>query len=173
MRVVVVMVPTPQDDGAGVVATLADVVGAARAAPGAIVRVAVAPGVQGVALADAGVLPGHVVETRGETSGDRHRFAIADLFRRGAKQVVLVDGGQRHLSSVLVRDAWAALDANPQQVVLGPASDGRYYLLGLTGPKVPDLFTGVRWGTRYTLMDTLRRCEFEERRVTLLPLLEG
>jgi hypothetical protein len=37
---------------------------------------------------------------------------------------------------------------------------------------VPDLFTGVRHGTKYALMDTLRRCEFAERRVTLLPLID-
>ena len=56
--------------------------------------------------------------------------------------------------------------------MLGPASDGGYYLLGLTAPQVPDLFTGVRWSTKYTLMDTLRRCEFEERRVAFLPMLD-
>ncbi len=39
-------------------------------------------------------------------------------------------------------------------------------------PQVPDLFTGVRWSTKYTLMDTLRRCEFAERRVAFLPMLD-
>jgi glycosyltransferase A (GT-A) superfamily protein (DUF2064 family) len=173
VKAVVVMVPAPQEEGAGITASLRDVVAAARAVPGAIVRVAAASGSNGVALTECGVVPAHVIETRGDTSGDRHRFAIADLFRRGAKQVVLVDGSQRNLTSALVQEALASLDTNPQQVVLGPASDGRYYLLGLTGPKVPDLFSGVRWGTKYTLMDTLRRCEFEERRVTFLDLLDA
>lgn len=173
MKAVVVMVRAPHEDGAGVVATLDHAVAVARTVPGAIVRVAVAPGSETAAITEAGVLPAHVIATRGDTCGDRHRFAIADLFRRGATQVVLVDSGQRHLTSAVVADAFAALDVNPQQVVLGPASDGRYYLLGLTGPKVPDLFTGVRSGTKYTLMDTLRRCEFEERRVTLLDLLDA
>ena len=171
MKALVVMVRPPQDDGGP--AALADVVAAARAVPGAIVRVATSPGVEGAVLAECGVLPAHVIETRGETDGDRHRFAIASLFRRGATQVVLVDGGQPRLTSALVQEALATLDANPQQVVVGPASDGRYYLLGLTGPKVPDLFAGVRWGTKYTLMDTLRRCEFEERRVTFLDLRDA
>ena len=40
------------------------------------------------------------------------------------------------------------------------------------GPAVPDLFSGVRWSTHYALADTLRRCEFENRRVTFLPVLE-
>jgi glycosyltransferase A (GT-A) superfamily protein (DUF2064 family) len=37
---------------------------------------------------------------------------------------------------------------------------------------VPDLFTGVRWSTKYALMDTLRRCEFAERRTVLLDMLD-
>lgn len=173
MKGVVVMARAPHEQGAGAVASLADVVTVARTVPGAIVRVAVAPGTDTAALSEVGVLPAHLIAARGDTWGDRHRFAMADLYRRGARQVVLVDAGQRHLTSAVVEDAFAALDANPQQVVLGPASDGRYYLLGLTGPKVPDLFTGVRFDTKYTLMDTLRRCEFEERRVTFLPLLDA
>ena len=171
MKAVVVMVRPSHGDGGP--AALAGVVTLARAVPGAIVRVATPPGAAGVALAECGLLPAHLIETRGETDGDRHRFAIASLFRRGATQVVLVDGGQPNLTSALVQEALATLDANPQHVVVGPASDGRYYLLGLTGPQVPDLFSGVRWGTKYTLMDTLRRCEFEERRVTFLPLLDA
>lgn len=201
MKVVVVMTRAPQAEGAGVVtvggrtivgpktrlaptlpdpaqrealqrAFLADVLAAARAVPGALVRLAVTPGGRAEAFAELGVAPGHVLEQRGETIGDRERHAIGDLFRRGAKQVVLVGSDLPLLGPAILQEAFAALDANPRQVVLGPASDGGYYLLGLAAPTVPDLFTGVRWSTRYTLMDTLRRCEFEERRVALLDLLD-
>jgi len=154
-------------------AALADVLTAARAVPGVLVRVAVAPGSEPLPHAALGISPGHVFETRGDTAGDRRRFAMADLFRRGAKQVVVLDADYPHVRSTPVQAAFVALDANPTQVVLGPANDGGYYLLGLTGPTIPDLFTGVRWGTRYALMDTLRRCEFEERRVTVLDLLDA
>lgn len=42
--------------------------------------------------------------------------------------------------------------------VVGPATDGGYWLVGLYHPKRrdPNLFQGVRWSTPYTLKDTLK-----------------
>ena len=105
------------------------------------------------------------------TSSEAVRALFQDVFRRGARQVVIVGSDLPLLSAAIIAEAFDALNADPGQAVIGPAHDGGYYLLGLAGPKVPDLFTGVRWGTRYALMDTLRRCEFESRRVTFLPML--
>lgn len=153
-------------------AMLADVLAAARAVPGVMVRLSMAPGGRADAFADLGVPPGHVTLQRGDTLGDRERAVFVDLFRRGARQVVLVGSDLPLLTAAILADAFAALDAQASRVVLGPASDGGYYLLGLAAPTVPDLFTGVRWSTKYALMDTLRRCEFEERRVEFLPLLD-
>ena len=153
-------------------AMLADVLAAARGVVGAIVRVAVTPGADLDAFTSLGVAAGHVMTQQGDSLGDRERTVLRDLFRRGATQVLLVGSDLPLLTSAILDEAFAALSTAPMQVVLGPASDGGYYLLGLTGPQVPDLFTGVRWSTKYTLMDTLRRCEFEERRVTFLPMLD-
>lgn len=153
-------------------AMLADVLAAARAVQGAIVRVAVTPGGAPGALADLGVAPGHVITQQGDSLGDRERSVFADLFRRGARQVLIVGSDLPLLTTAILDEAFAALAADPKQVVVGPASDGGYYLLGLPGPHVPDLFTGVRWSTKYTLMDTLRRCEFADRRVACLPILD-
>jgi rSAM/selenodomain-associated transferase 1 len=151
---------------------LADVLAAARGVPHAIVRLSVTPGGRADAFADLGVPAGHVSLQRGETLGDRERAVFLDLFRRGAKRVLLIGSDLPLLTTAILSDAFGALDEQPARVVLGPASDGGYYLLGLAAPTVPDLFTGVRWSTKYTLMDTLRRCEFEERRVAFLPLLD-
>ena len=164
--------PDPSERAALQRAMLADVLAAARAVPGTLVRVAVTPDADAQTLIDVGVAPGHVMTQRGETLGDRERGVFADLFRRGAKQVLLVGSDLPLLTTAILEEGFAALTAAPAQVVLGPASDGGYYLLGLTAPQVPDLFTGVRWSSRYTLMDTLRRCEFEERRVAFLPILD-
>ena len=41
-------------------------------------------------------------------------------------------------------------------VVLGPADDGGYYLIGLRTP-TPAVFTGVAWGTSRVLAETLAR----------------
>ena len=166
------VLPNPADRVALQRAFLVDTLATARAVDGAIVRVAIAPGGDPAAFADLGVPAGQVILQKGETLGDRERAVFADLFRRGARQVVLIGSDIPLLAPRVLEEAFTALEATPAPVVLGPASDGGYYLLGLAGPQVPDLFTGVRWSTKYTLMDTLRRCEFEERRVALLDMLD-
>lgn len=160
---------------------VAEVLVAARGVAGAIVRVAMPPGADPKTLADLGLPSGQVIHLRqatadkstpkGESPGERERAIFQDLFRRGARKVVLVGVDGPLVTSAILDEAFTALEDAPGHVVIGPASDGGYYLLGLAAPQVPDLFTGVRQGTKYALMDTLRRCEFEERRVTFLPLL--
>ena len=62
------------------------------------------------------------------------------------------------LPAAHVAEALARL--SPATVTLGPAADGGYYLIGLTAPNpgdaVPDLFTGVGWGTSSAFDDTVR-----------------
>ena len=60
---------------------------------------------------------------------------------------------------------WPRLAARGDAVVLGPADDGGYYLIGLARPRradpVPDLFSGIRWSSAWTRADTVaaaRRC---------------
>lgn len=53
-------------------------------------------------------------------------------------------------------------------VVLGPAVDGGYYLIGLRTPE-PSLFMGIPWGTPAVLEATLRRARERALEVRLLP----
>jgi glycosyltransferase A (GT-A) superfamily protein (DUF2064 family) len=53
-------------------------------------------------------------------------------------------------------------------VVLGPAMDGGYYLLGCAR-KLPPIFEGVAWGSPTVLADTLARLADRAWRVALLP----
>jgi uncharacterized protein len=164
--------PDPAQRRALHLACLQDTVAAARRVTGARVRVAATPEGPAEAFRDIGIEPGHVFPQQGEDLGAREREVFARLFRQGARQVVLIGSDIPTLSTATLEAAFAALDEQPGRVVIGPAADGGYYLLGLTGPQVPDLFSGVRWGTCYALADTLRRCEFENRRFDLLPVLE-
>ncbi len=55
-------------------------------------------------------------------------------------------------------DLQAAFDAlTNHDVVLGPASDGGYYLIALKQP-LATLFTGIDWGTDRVLQQTLEVC---------------
>jgi glycosyltransferase A (GT-A) superfamily protein (DUF2064 family) len=55
-------------------------------------------------------------------------------------------------------------------VVLGPAPDGGYYLLGLRQPQ-PELFQNKAWSTDSVLADTLADAHRLGLRVALLPEL--
>ena len=52
--------------------------------------------------------------------------------------------------------------------VLGPATDGGYYLVGC-GPARPPLFEGVAWGGASVLADTIKGLSDPQWRLSLLP----
>jgi hypothetical protein len=78
--------------------------------------------------------------------------AFARAFADGAERVVIVGSDLPDLSAALLRRAFHALDDHP--AVLGPARDGGYYLLGLTG-MIGGLFDGIAWSTPDVLPATL------------------
>jgi hypothetical protein len=80
-----------------------------------------------------------------------HR-ALLHAFQRGETRVVLVGTDIPGLTCEMLSRAFDALDRCP--VVLGPATDGGYYLIGAR-EAVPDLFSGIAWGTRRVLHQTI------------------
>lgn len=80
----------------------------------------------------------------GEDLGARMLHAFETLFARGYSRVVMVGTDIPSLPAHLLNEALERLDAH--EVVLGPALDGGYYLIGLVRP-IPHLFRGVPWST--------------------------
>jgi glycosyltransferase A (GT-A) superfamily protein (DUF2064 family) len=68
----------------------------------------------------------------------------------------------------IVRQAADALERPGDRVVLGPALDGGYYLVGLKAPH-RQLLTGIDWGTPAVLGQTLDRARTLGLPVELLP----
>ena len=146
-------------------AFLADVVAACRAVEGTALRVAYTPDGGRRGFAAAGVDDGELMPQRGAGLGDRERGVFEDLFRGGFSPVVVIGSDLPGLPPERIREALARLAARRDAVVLGPAADGGYYLIGLSRPQrgdpVPDLFSGVRWSSAWTRADTVaaaRRC---------------
>jgi rSAM/selenodomain-associated transferase 2/rSAM/selenodomain-associated transferase 1 len=82
-----------------------------------------------------------------QTDGDlgmRLRHAFTSAFRAGARRVVAIGADVPGLSPEILRAAFGALGAH--EVVLGPAVDGGYYLIGSRRDR-PELFSGIAWGT--------------------------
>ena len=67
---------------------------------------------------------------------------------------LLLGADSPHLPPACLRRALDSIPAH--DVVLGPADDGGYYLLGLRAPQ-PALFAGIAWGTSAVLAQTLAK----------------
>jgi len=86
--------------------------------------------------------------------GTRMRRAFTERFLLGSAAVLLVGSDLPELSPTRLQEAAAALGRAP--VVLGPAADGGYWLVGQRAPGV-DLFAGVPWSSPRTLAATRAR----------------
>jgi rSAM/selenodomain-associated transferase 1 len=96
----------------------------------------------------------HCVEQVGTDLGSRMRALLAAGVGRGAR-VVLLGSDSPDLPIGTVPRAFLALD--DAEVVLGPATDGGYYLIGCRD-SVPDVFgPGVAWGSPTVFSDTVAR----------------
>ena len=93
---------------------------------------------------------------RGTTIGDKMSHAFLSVFSSGAEKAVLIGTDIPEITADTVRDAFTGLDET--DVVLGPAEDGGYYLIGLRQPE-PRLFSGINWSTNAVLAQTIARIE--------------
>jgi hypothetical protein len=94
---------------------------------------------------------------RGEDLGARLYHGL-DRAARGAELVAAVGSDHPELTAATVEEAFRRLAAGAE-VVLGPADDGGYYLIGLRRRAIRrELFDGVPWSTGEVLERTLERC---------------
>jgi rSAM/selenodomain-associated transferase 1 len=94
-----------------------------------------------------------VIAQRGDDLGARMAHVFEDSFRLGMESVVVVGSDLPDLPSRLLRDALGALSGHEARVVLGPASDGGYYLIALNRP-CRALFDRIEWSTDCVLTQT-------------------
>lgn len=98
------------------------------------------------------------VAQAGDDLGERMRSALGHLLcARGCEAAILVGTDMPMLTAEHITEARETLDAF-SGVVLGPADDGGYYLIGMHTVH-PELFEGVEWGTASVLTDTLRAAD--------------
>ncbi|QZD96280.1 TIGR04282 family arsenosugar biosynthesis glycosyltransferase [Qipengyuania gelatinilytica] len=85
---------------------------------------------------------------------DQGEGDLGEKMGRVEAPAMLIGSDCPGLSVPLLQAAAAALD--DRRVVLGPANDGGYYLIGFTEP-VPFLFDDMEWSTPKVLPETLAR----------------
>lgn len=109
-----------------------------------------------------------VLLQEGESLGVRMEHAFATAFVRGARRGVIVGTDVPGLHADLIRRAFRDLEHH--DLVLGPATDGGYYLLGMK-PPVKDVFGGIRWSSPGVAAETRERAARAGLKVALLPPL--
>lgn len=88
--------------------------------------------------------------------GNKLQRCFTDAFSAKMKRVVIVGADCPALSSEIIEKSLDILTQN--DLVLGPAQDGGYYLVGLSQP-IPSLFDNIPWGTDQVLDTTLTRAK--------------
>ena len=92
-----------------------------------------------------------VFQQKGDDLGQRMQQSMAEAMLT-VDQVVIVGGDCFSLSEAYLAQAFEVLDNN--DLVLGPADDGGYILIGSKGVE-KDFFSGVQWGKSSVLGATI------------------
>ena len=101
----------------------------------------------------------------GEGLGDRLTHSMELEFGAGCEKLIFLGGDCPWVDQAHLDQAFAALERH--DVVIGPATDGGYYLIGIKQRR-PELFSGIDWGTDSVCEATLSICEREGLSVAML-----
>lgn len=108
-----------------------------------------------------------LIGQEGADLGARLDHALTTYLQLGYTRVVIMDSDSPTLPISCLTAAFEALDE--ADVVLGPCSDGGYYLIGLKRP-APRLLREVQMSTPTVVNDTLSLAAEEGLQVKLLPV---
>ncbi len=90
----------------------------------------------------------------GNDLGERMSNAFNKVFTVGAKKAVIVGTDVPDVSKNLIASTFKLLDE--KDFVIGPSTDGGYYLLGMKNLN-SNLFSGISWSTEAVLNQTINR----------------
>ena len=105
----------------------------------------------------------------GANLGDRMAMAFSErFFFHRAQKIIAIGVDEPRLDSETIDHAFALLDSC--EWVIGPASDGGYYLIGCRAPAFESaVFHEIEWGTEKVLAATLEKIRSWGSTVAVLP----
>jgi len=106
---------------------------------------------------------------RGANLGERLFHAADDFLNAGYGAMCLINSDSPTLPRSVLEEAVKALQLPGDRVVLGPADDGGYYLIGLKNSSATRM-PRSEWSTEKVLAQTLERAAHVELEVVLLPV---
>lgn len=109
----------------------------------------------------------HAIQS-GIDLGSKMKNAFQDLFAHNFEKVVLIGTDCGEIESKHLEEAFQLLESF--EVVLGPARDGGYYLVGLK-IQIQSIFENIPWSTAQVLLLTLEKLDKAQINYSLLDLL--
>ncbi len=100
---------------------------------------------------------------QGEGLGKRMKNAFEEGFKNGYQNIIIIGSDLYDLQQEVLEKAFQLLQE--KDAVIGPATDGGYYLLGMN-QLFPEVFEDKEWGTSSVLEDTLK--DLKEKNIGLL-----
>lgn len=101
--------------------------------------------------------------------GDCLWGAIEEMFARGHETACVLNSDSPTLPGALLRATYAALERSGDRAVLGPSTDGGYYLLAIKG-RHRRLFEDVAWSTADVARQTIERAAEIGLEIVTLPV---
>lgn len=89
---------------------------------------------------------------RGDDLGEKMLNAFTEVLNDSTGNVVIIGTDLPDISAVLVQEAFSELENH--DAVIGPSSDGGYYLLGLKEAET-NIFSNIRWSTAEVFEKTI------------------
>jgi rSAM/selenodomain-associated transferase 1 len=114
------------------------------------------------------MLPYYKMVQHGKDLGERMLNAFATVFAKGYKKIIIIGTDCPGIDSALLNTAFKKL--NETHIVFGPATDGGYYLAGMT-KLVTDLFFNIPWSTANVLNESQSICRRQNKTFSLLKML--
>jgi hypothetical protein len=100
--------------------------------------------------------------------GQRMQTAFQESFLTGTTKAIAIGTDCPEINTTIFSKAFKALER--YDLVLGPAVDGGYYLIGLNR-LIPELFIGINWGTSEVFAQTKKIAQHLKLNVYYLPIL--
>ena len=97
-------------------------------------------------------------EQVGEDLGEKMNFAINKSFVSNDSKYALLLGTDCPAMTYDYLDKALRLLSDGAKLVLGPAEDGGYVLIGVNKP-YPELFQDIQWGTNKVLDETIQKAK--------------
>lgn len=106
----------------------------------------------------------------GKDLGERLKNSFLEAIGDGYEKVIVIGSDSPDLPSELLEKSFVSLNKNDS--VIGPATDGGYYLLGFRrDATLPKVFEGIEWSSSSVFVNTIRKLGQASHITHILPAL--